>query len=155
LLNDALAQKCNYEKNEIDALTELLVKRTAPAMLLRINGQPLYAKAQCIGDNKYLKLLFYKFNDYSFQEDREVTFVLSNNEEITLYPRLIPVDTAKMDDIMNVNALLVYKLTPEQFQKLNQTPVIQFKYYLISGFVTEPIKGSKQQKIMEVLRCVE
>jgi hypothetical protein len=30
-----------------------------------------------------------------------------------------------------------------------------FKYYLISGFVEEPIKGAKQESIMEVLRCIE
>lgn len=151
----ARGQKCNYEKNEIDALTELLVKRTGPAMLLRINGQPMYAKGQSIGENKYLKLLFYKYNDFSFQETREVGFVLSNEEEILLYPRQMPVDTAKMDETIEINSLLVYKLTSEQYQKLMEYPVTSFKYYLISGFITEPIKGSKQEKLKEVLRCVE
>ncbi len=152
---DGFSQKCSYEKNEIDALTELQVKRTTPSLLLRINGQPLYVKAQCIGDNKYLKLLFYHYNDFSFQEDREISFILSNNEEIILYPRVMPVDSSKIDDITNVNSLLIYKLTSDQFQKLLNTPVTQFKYFIASGFLTEPVKGSKQNKVMEVLRCVE
>jgi hypothetical protein len=149
------SQKCNYEKNEIDALTELIVKRTDPYLFTRINGQPLYAKAQCIGTNKYLKLLFYTFNDFSFQEQREVGFVLSNNEEIMVYPRVMPVDSAKMDEITSTNSLLIYKLNEAQFQKLLNYPVVKFKYFLISGFIEEPIKPAKQGVVMDVLRCVE
>lgn len=149
------AQKCNYEKNEIDALTELIVKRTDPYLFTRINGQPLYAKGQCIGTNKYLKLLFYTFNDFSFQEQREIGFILSNNEEIMVYPRVMPVDSSKMDELTSTNSLLIYKLTETQFQKLSNYPVIKFKYFLVSGFIEEPIKPAKQGIIMDVLRCVE
>jgi len=153
--SNTMAQKCSYEKNEIDALTELVVKRTAPSMITRINGQPLYAKAQSIGDNKYLKLVFYKYNDFSFKEEREVGFVLSNNEEILLYPRLVPVDSTKMDQLPDVKSLIIYKLTDDQYEKLAQTPVAKFKYYLTSGFVEVPIKSSKQGNVMQVLRCVK
>lgn len=149
------AQKCNLEKNEIDALTELVIKRTAPEMILRINGQPLYVKAQCIGPHKYLKITFYKYNDFSFEEDREIGLILSNNDEITLFPRQVPVDSAKMDLIADANALLVYKLSNSQYETLCQNSVSKFKYHLISGFVDEPIKKSKQNKIMDVLKCVD
>ena len=149
------AQKCSLEKNEIDALTEFVIKRTAPEMILRLNGQPLYVKAQCIGPHKYLKILFYKYNDFSFEEDREIGLVLSNNDEIILYPRQVPVDSTKMDVMADVNALLVYKLSNNQYETLCQNTVIKFKYYLVSGFVEEPIKSSKQSKIMDVLKCVE
>ena len=149
------AQKCGFEKNEIDALTELVVKRTAPSMLLRIEGQPLYVKAQCIGTNKYLKIVFYRYNDFSFQENREVGFLLSNKEDLLLYPRQMSVDSAKMDNVINVSSLLIYKLSDNQYQKLTQFPVIKFKYYLTTGFVEVPIKTKKQGKVMEVLRCVE
>jgi len=149
------AQKCNYEKNEIDGLTELIIKRTAPVLLTRIEGQPLYAKGQCIGQNKYLKLIFYKYNGFSFQEQREIGFILSNNEEIVLYPRQMPVDSTKMDDITNVTTLIVYKLSGEQYKLLTEYPVIQFKYYVTSGFVPVDIKSSKQMNILHVLRCIE
>lgn len=149
------AQKCNYEKNEIDALTELVVKRTEPQLLCRINGQPLFAKAQCIGTNKYLKLVFYKFNDYSFQEDREVGFRLSNNEELLIYPRVMPVDSSKMDDLANVNSLLVYKLTSEQYEQLKIYPVKKFKYFVTSGFIEETIAEKRQHTIINVLKCID
>ncbi len=151
----AEAQKCNLEKNEIDALTELVIKRTAPEMLMRVKGQPLYVKAQCIGTNKYLKIVFYKYNNFSFQEQREVGFKLSNKEELLLYPRQMSVDSTKMDDLADVYSLLIYKLSDDQYKKLTQYPAVKFKYYLISGFVTEPIKDKNQGKIMGVLKCVE
>jgi hypothetical protein len=153
--SNLLAQKCNYEKNEIDGLTELTIKRTTPVMLTRIEGQPLYAKGQCIGSNKYLKLIFYKYNGFLFQEQREIGFILSNNEEIVLYPRQMPVDSTKMDDITNVTSLIIYKLSEEQYKLLTEYPVIQFKYYVTSGFVPIDIKSSKQMSILHVLQCVK
>lgn len=149
------SQKCSYEKNEIDALTELPVKRTTPELLCRISGQPLYAKGQSIGDNKYLKLLFYTFNNFTFQEDREVGFILSNNEELMVYPRHMPVDSAKMDQLTNVNSLLVYKLTSEQFELLKVYPVKKFKYFVATGFIEEPITSKKQNAVINVLKCIE
>lgn len=149
------AQKCNLEKDEIDALTELAVKRTAPEMLLRINGQPLYVKAQCIGSNKYLKILFLKYNDFSFKEDREVGIIMSDNEELILYPRQRSVDSSKIDDRRNATSLLIYKLSDMQYKILTQNSVVKFKYFVGTGFVEESIKSSNQDKIMKVLKCVE
>jgi len=149
------AQKCQYEKNEIDAVTELQIKRTVAEMLLRINGQPVYVKGQSIGANKYLKIQYYKYSNYEIQEDREITLVLNNAEEVTLHPRPMPVDSTKINDYSDLSTILIFKLTEDQFQKLKSAPTTKFKYHLISGFVEEPINGSKQQSIMEVLRCLE
>lgn len=149
------AQKCNYEKNEVDALTELTIKRTEPEFLCRISGQPLYAKAQCIGKNKYLKLVFYRFNDFMFDEDREVSFILSNHDELIVYPRAMPVDSAKMDDLTNVNSLLIYKLTEEQYKTLTVYPVTKFRYFVSTGFVEVPITSKRQHAVIDVLKCVE
>jgi hypothetical protein len=149
------AQKCQYEKNEIDAVTELQIKRTASEILLRINGQPVFVKGQSIGTNKYIKIQYYKYSNYEIQEDREITLELSNTEEVTLFPRPMPFDSTKTNDYSDLSVMLIFKLTDDQFQKLKSLPTTKFKYHLISGFVEEPINGSKQQSIMEVLRCIE
>ncbi|MBI9066436.1 MAG: hypothetical protein JEZ09_04020 [Salinivirgaceae bacterium] len=149
------AQKCNYEKNEVDAVTDLLVKLTQPKMLLRVGGQPLYVKGQSIGTNKYLKLRIYNYVDFDVQEEREITFTLSNTQEITLYPRTMPVDSSKIDSYMNVSTLLVYKLSSDQYLQLKDNAIVKFKYYLDSGFVEEKIKEKNQYSIMTVLRCLE
>lgn len=149
------AQKCNYEKNEIDGLLEIPIKRTSPQMLVRIDNQPFYVKAQCIGDNKYLKLIYYKYNDFAIKDDREIGLILPSMDEITLFPRIMPVDTADNQDIIDMTTLMVYKLSTDQYETLKNVPVIKFKYFVDGGFIEKDIKTSKQPIIMQHLSCVE
>lgn len=153
--NNCKAQKCSYEKNVIDGVTNVAIKRTNPEILLRLNNQPLYIKAQSIGNNKYLKIRYYKYNNFSIQENKEISFILTNGKEVVLYPRIMPRDTTNPSDFAAVSSLLVYKLSEEQANQLGQTPVQAFKYNLISGWVNINIKTSKQIKIMNILHCVE
>jgi len=155
LTPNTLAQKCNYEKNEIDGLLEIPIKRTASEMLCRIDNQPFYIKAQCIGDNKYLKLIYYKYNGFVIKDDREIGLILPGNDELTLFPRVMPVDTAEIDDIMDMTTLIIYKLSTDQYETLKNIPVIKFKYFINGGFIVKDIKASKQPVIMQLLRCVE
>lgn len=149
------AQKCHYEKNEIDAITEYSIKLTQPELLCRINGQPVYVKAQCIGPHKYLKIQYYKYSNYVIQEDREVGLITSNGDEVILFPRVMPIDSIKMDNYDSGISMLIFKLSDSQFETLKNNPIVTFRYYLISGWVEETISGSKQERIMEVMRCVE
>jgi hypothetical protein len=150
-----IGQKCSYEKNEVDAITEFQVKITRPELLCRINGQPVYIKAQCIGPHKYLKLQYYKYSNYVIQEDREIALVPESGEEIILFPRTMPGDSTKMDTFDTGLALLIFKLSDSQYQTLKSSPLIKFRYYLVSGWVEEEIKGSKQTKLIEALTCIE
>ncbi len=149
------AQKCRYEKNEIDAITEKTIKLTEPEVLLRLDNSPVYVKAQCIGEYKYLKLKYIKYGDFYIVDDREIALTLQNNQEVVLFPRPMPQDTAKTDDILSVTAMLVYKLSSEQYHLLSNFPVKEFKYYMSTGWVSEEISSSKQSIIMDLLRCVE
>lgn len=149
------AQKCNYEKNEVDAITDLPIKRTQPEILARVGGQPIYVKGQSIGDNKYLKIRVYNYSDFDIQEEKEISFTLSNDEQITLFPRQMPVDSARLDHLTNVTTLMIYKLSDDQYQNLKDYPVTLFKYFLDSGWVEERIKEKKQGAVMTVLRCLE
>lgn len=155
LADSANAQKCNYEKNEIDGLLEVPIKRTAPTKLCRLENQPIYIKAQCIGDNKYLKITYFNYESFTLQLDREIGFVLPSDDEIILFPRIIPVDSTEIDGYVDVSTLVVYKLSDEQYGILKDVPVTKFKYYITSGFMEKDIKPANQIKVMEVLRCVE
>jgi hypothetical protein len=149
------AQDCQYEKNEIDAVTEVPVKLTVPVVLTRLNNNPLYFKAQSIGSLRFLKMRYYKYNDFYIQEDREIAFKLSNGEEVVLYPRVVPVDTTAMDDFITISSLLVYRLNNDQFEKLKNYPVTSFRYYVVSGFIDVDIKTSRQTRLIEILKCIE
>lgn len=153
--NQALSQKCKYEKNEIDGLLEVPIKLTEQQLLCRIDNQPIYAKAQCIGTNKYLKIRYFKYNDFIIQDDKEIAWILPSEEEITLYPRIMPVDSTQMNDLTEVSTLLIYKLSASQYETLKNNPVVKFKYYISTGFVEKEIKTSKQNVIMNVLKCIE
>lgn len=149
------AQKCNYEKNDMDGLLEVPIKRTTPQMWCRIANQPIYVKAQCIGTNKYLKIMYYNSDDFAIQEEREIGLVLPSQDEIILFPRLMPVDSNATDDYLDISSMLIYKLSDDQYATLKDVPVVKFRYQLISGFIEKDIKPKKQTAIMNVLRCVE
>lgn len=153
--NNIFAQKCEYERDEIDALTEMVVKRTAPQMLFRLNNNPVNIKAQCIGRNKYLKISYFKYNGFDIEEDREIALILSSGEEVVLFPRAMPQDTAQTDSYLDVTSLLIYKLSADQYNILTDKPVVAFKYYMETGWVSESLKESRQNVIKDLLRCVE
>lgn len=156
LLSDyTFAQKCKYEKNEIDGLLEVPIKLTKEEFICRIDNQPIYVKAQCIGTNKYLKIRYFKYNNFIIQEDKEIAWELPSKEDITLFPRAMPVDSTKINDITDVSVLLIYKLSASQYETLKNNPVTKFKYNISTGFVEKEIKSSKQNAIMNVLRCIE
>lgn len=155
LSNNAFAQKCKYEKNEIDGLLEVPIKLTKEEFICRIDNQPIYVKAQCIGTNKYLKIRYFKYNNFIIQKDREIAWELPSKEDITLFPREMPVDSTKINDITNVSVLLIYKLSASQYETLKKNPVTKFKYNISTGFVEKEIKSSKQNVIMNILQCVE
>ncbi|MBR5958079.1 MAG: hypothetical protein IKZ99_06925 [Salinivirgaceae bacterium] len=146
------AQSCQYEKNIIDALTEARIKVTQPITLAKMNNNPLYFKAQSVGMRyRFLKMKYYKYEDFTINEEREIAFRLSNNEEIVIKPRA----TAKESTGETMASQIVYPLSADQYEKLKRFPITSFKYYIASDPFEIPIKESKQTKIMEILGCID
>ena len=147
--------QCQFEKNVVDAITENQIKVTQPVALAKLNNNPLYFKAQSIGSKyRFLKMRYYKYNEFSINEDREISLRLTNNEEIVVYPRHSASDTVKTN-VETVSALLIYPINAEQYEKLKRYPVKTFKYFVATGFIDVPIKENKQTKIMEILNCID
>lgn len=149
------AQKCKLEKNEVDALTELAIKRTSQELVMRINNEPIYFKAQSIGNNKYLKLIYFTYGNFTFNEEREIRLITTLNDEVTLFPRITPKDTTKTDDLYNVRSILIYKLSSDQYATLTANGITGFKYFVTTGWVEQHIKASKQGTLQHILKCVE
>ncbi|RLD63781.1 MAG: hypothetical protein DRJ01_02820 [Bacteroidetes bacterium] len=150
-------KKCKYEKNEIDALTELRIIRTIPVSICRVNGQPFYFKAQAIGNRKYLKLKYFRYNNFKIKDNSELIFTLPNYKTVTLTPRKIKKDTTKEQEsnFMSVSSMIIYRLTDEQYNTLVKYPVTNVKYFIDIGFINKAIKENKQNKIQEILKCVK
>ena len=149
------AQSCRYEKNVIDALTEVPVRVTQPVTIGKLNNNPLYFKAQSVGIRyRFLKMKYYRYEGFSINEQREIAFRLSTNEEIVIQPRINPADTVQGVG-ETISSLIVYPLTADQYEKLKRFPVTSFKYFGSDGAVEMPIKESRQSKIMEILNCID
>lgn len=147
--------QCQFEKNVIDAITENQIKVTQPVTLTKLNNNPLYFKAQSIGSKyRFLKMRYYKYNDFSINETREISFRLTTNEEIVVYPRHAAGDTIKTN-VETVSAMLVYSISAEQYEKLRRYPVKTFKYFVSTGFIEVPVKEKQQTKIMDILNCID
>ncbi|MBR5644273.1 MAG: hypothetical protein IKW77_08810 [Salinivirgaceae bacterium] len=149
------AQSCQFEKNAIDAITETQVKVTQPVTVAKLNNNPLYFKAQSIGSKyRFLKMRYYKYNNFSIDESREISLRLTNNEEIVIYPRHAAGDTIR-STVESSSAMLIYPINAEQYEKLKRYPVKTFKYFVTTGFIEVPIKENKQTKIMGILNCID
>lgn len=150
-----IAQSCQFEKNAIDAITETQVKVTQPVTVAKLNNNPLYFKAQSIGSKyRFLKMRYYKYNNFSIDESREISLRLTTNEEIVIYPRHAAGDTIR-STVESSSAMLIYPISAEQYEKLKRYPVTTFKYFVTTGFIEVPIKENKQTKIMGILNCID
>ena len=149
------AQSCQFEKNSIDAITESSIKVTQPVTVAKLNNNPLYFKAQSIGSKyRFLKMRYYKYNNFSIDESREISLRLTTNEEIVIYPRHAAGDTIR-STVESSSAMLIYPISAEQYEKLKRYPVTTFKYFVSTGFIEVPIKENKQDKIMGILNCID
>ena len=149
------AQSCQLEKNAIDAITETQVKVTQPVTVAKLNNNPLYFKAQSVGSKyRFLKMRYYKYNNFSIDESREISLRLTTNEEIVIYPRHAAGDTIR-STVESSSAMLIYPINAEQYEKLKRYPVTTFKYFVSTGFIEVPIKENKQTKIMAILNCID
>src|SRR6056297_463550 len=84
------AQKCRYERETIDAKTEMVIKRTEPVEITRVNDHPFYVKAQCIGQHKYLKARYYLHNGFKIRESEPLEIVFIDNSSVLLKAREMP-----------------------------------------------------------------
>lgn len=150
------AQKeCKYEKNEIDGVTELRIKITSTVQVGKLNNAPLLFKAQSIGDRKYLKMRYYCYDNYILEPNSSIVFTLIDNSELTLNQRITNRDTAQYESgLTPVSYLLVFPLTPEQFDKLLHVPVKQLKVFIPGGYDIKEIKENHQAYLQEILSCL-
>lgn len=149
------SQKCRYEIDRIDAITELVIKRTEPIQITELNGQPLFIKGQCIGDKKYLKVRYYRYNGFTIQEMLPLEILFADNTSISLIPRNMPKKPESLSGFVKISSLLIYNLTTEQFIQLLEKPVAQISYHIDGGGkIDKEIRKRYQADLQYIMRCV-
>lgn len=150
------AQNCKLEINDIDPRTKLKIIRTEFEQLDRINSNPLLVKAQAVGDKKFLKIRYYRYNNFEIRSGSEMEFMLSNNKVVTLQPFINPADTAPDENsFMTVSSLIIYPIEDDAFKLLTTYDVVKIKYYVAQGYQYSEIKTKRQSVIREVLNCIK
>jgi hypothetical protein len=154
LLNNTYAQKCRYEVDQIDSKTEMLIKRTEPVEIARVNNQPLLMKAQCIGENKYLKVRYYRYNGFEIRDSEIFEIIFADRSSIKLQPRELPKKKSS-GDFVTVSSLLIFDLTRDQYKQLLDKPVIELKYYVEGGgYVREEVRKRFQSDLQHIMQCI-
>lgn len=147
-------QKCHYEKEMIDAETELQIKRTEYVDIMRVNNQPFLIKAQCIGSRKYMKIRYYRYSGFQIRTNEPIEFFFEDNTSVKITAREMP-KTKAGSGFVQVSSMLVYDLTTEQYLQLMNNPIEAVKYYIESGgFIREEIRSRYKSDVQHIMQCI-
>ncbi|NOZ46596.1 MAG: hypothetical protein GXO79_07410 [Chlorobi bacterium] len=152
----ATGQKCFYEKDIVDETSQLLVRRTEPVVLCKINGHPFYFKSQQIGDRKYLKLRYFKYNSFSIIEGSKFIFYFNNGNKLMIDPLEIKKKNPQnKNGFTTISSMLIYQLSEEDFNLLLNNPVVEIGVYSNTGITKKEIKPKNQHEIQNLLKCIQ
>jgi len=149
------AQNCNYDVNEIEPGSGLLVKRTEDMAIGKLNNQPFYIKSQCIGDKKFLKIRYFCQNDFFIHDKEPMVLTFLDNSKLEIPPRPNNKTEQTRTQFTKVSEMLIYDITQEQYNKIvaQQAKKITFKTW-DNDFVDLELKDKFRLSLQQLLQCV-
>ena len=149
------AQKCNYEKDKIDENTQFLIRRTTPITLCKVNGHPFIFKSQQIGERKYLKLRYYRYNNFSIIEGSKFIFYFENGNKLMINPLEIKKKpNTNQNGLTTISSMIVYQLDNNNFNALLNNQIKMIAVYTNTGITKVDIKSKQQNDIQHLLNCI-
>lgn len=153
-LSEIKAQNCTYDVNLIDPSTGATVKRTTDLAIGKINRQPFYIKAQCIGNNKYLKIRYYCYDDFYISDKECMKFTFVDGTCVELTPRPIDGESESVN-ISKISTMLIYPVNDRQLNQIIAQPIERIDIQTIQGDIEGfEIKERQQTVIKQMLDCV-
>ncbi len=150
------AQNCVLEVNQVDPITGVVVKRTEDLTVGRLNGQPLYFKAQCIGERKYLKMRYFRYGNFTVSDKLPIIFTFSDNSTLQLMPRPLPESQQGSSTITSVSSMLIYDISPEQYNIIKKLPITSIAIKTEKGDdIDTDIRERFRYVIQNILNCVD
>ncbi len=151
----SIGQRCYYEKDEIDKNTNLVIRRTAPINLCKVNGHPFSFKSQQIGDRKYLKLRYFRYNNFSIIEGSKFIFYFQNGDNLMIEPLEIKKKPkTEQSGFSTTSSLIIYQLSKDVFNILLDNLVVEVGFYSNTGIMKQEIKAKNQDVIQQLLVCI-
>jgi hypothetical protein len=156
LPSQASAQNCNLEVNQTDPVTGAIIKRTEDVSVGKLNGQPLYFKAQSIGEKKFLKMRYYRYGDFTISDQLPMVLTFNDNSTLEIKPRPLPKKQQESSGLTSVSSMLIYDIDKAQYDVIQKQPVKAISLKIESGDeVITDIRERFRPVLQQILKCVE
>lgn len=151
------AQNCLLEINQVDPVTNLVVKRTEDVAIGKLNGQALYFKAQCIGTKKYLKVRYYRYGNFALSDKLPMILVFQDGTSVDLIPRpLAAPNTGEQSNIVSVSSMLIFDISEQQYNTIIKNTIVSVSITTENGNSHHvDLRERYRQTIQTLLKCVD
>jgi hypothetical protein len=153
---ETMAQNCVLEVNQTDPVTGAIVKRTEDVSVGKLNGQPLYFKAQSIGEKKFLKMRYYRYGGFTISDQLPMILTFTDNSTLEIKPRPLPKKQQESSGLTSVSSMLIYDIDKAQYDVIQKQPVKAISLKIESGDeVITDIRERFRPVLQQILKCVE
>jgi hypothetical protein len=152
----AFSQNCALEVNQTDPVTGAIVKRTEDVSVGRLNSQPLYFKAQSIGQKKFLKMRYFRYGNFNISDQLPMVLTFNDNSTLEVNPRPLPKRQQESSNMTSVSSMLIYDIDDTQYQAIQQQPIKAITLKTESGDeVVTDIRERFRSILQQLLKCVD
>lgn len=146
------AQKCKYEKNELDEFTKNYVVITKRRSLYQYLSNVLTMKGVMINDNKYLRAEIGASGIFSVDKGDKLMFILGDGSVLELKSVEYVIADHKTHGFYG--AVADYYIDPEKFQLLSNYKITKVRIYTTDGYIEKKIKQDYQYNVSFLLNCL-
>lgn len=146
--------QCSLEVNQVDPVTNMVVKRTIDYSVGKLFGQPVYFKAQSIGEKRYLKIRYFMYRDLEISDELPLRFIFVDESYLDVQPRKAQ-NRSKEGNINVVSAMILYDISNEQAKQLIEKNVKRVELKTTTG---DPLEIDVRERFRNtfsiILQCV-
>jgi len=153
-IHSAAQEKCQLEVNQVDPITNMVVKRTIDYSIGKLFGQPLYFKAQCIGEKKYLKMRYFLYGNVEISDEEPIRLIFLDDSFLEIKPRKMPQRNSE-GSLTTVSAMLIYDLDNNQARQLTSNRVKKIELRATNGESFEvEVRERFREYFIQMVQCV-
>ena len=104
---DGAGRVISNKIDKIDESTKMMVKRTVPLTIFKMNGNPFVFKTQRIGDKKFIKLRYIRNNNFSIIEGSNIIFYFNDGNKLKIEPMPLKNKSISKNGFTTVSSLIV------------------------------------------------
>ena len=147
-------QKCKYQKNETDKFTKSEIKITKEKILWKnpMGGNTLSFYVSSVDKEKFITIRYSQGSVFTVKSGESLTLLLENDESVSLIT-----DNSVVSDYSGSSwfAYTTYSIPKNSISLLSQYNVTDIRIQTSDGYIDKEVKGKKQSRINEHLKCID